>query len=150
MAVYWTPYITPVITTAAYDTGDALGAVTSFPNVPEHGTIMSMNLIDLDSESGNYTIIKMFLFKTGVTGVADSAALDFTDADLAECLGVISMTDADAERTNVLTANTILTKVNIAMPYWAPSGRLYFQLQVTGTPTFTAVSDIKVALGIVY
>ena len=148
MSVYWTPYVTPVIDTALYTTGDALGAVTSFPNVPEHGTIMGFSLIDLDSESANYTVIKLFLFKAEIAGVANNAAFDPTDAELSECLGVISLTvSTDA---HVLVDNTILEAANIGLPYWAQSGRLYFQLQVIGGPTFTAVTDIKVAIGIVY
>ena len=148
MSVYWTPYITPVISTGIYTTGDALGAVTSFPNVPEHGTIMGFSLIDLDSESANYTVIKLFLFKTEPALVADNAAFDPTDAELSECIGRISLTTStDAD---VLTDNTFLSKANIGLPYWAQAGRLYFQLQVIGSPTFTAVTDIKVALGIVF
>jgi hypothetical protein len=150
LASYWTPYITPVIDTALYTTGDALGAVTFFPNVPPHGTIMSANIIDLDSESAQYTVIKLFLFKTVPASVANNAAFDLTDDDLLECIGVITFTVATAGESHVLTDNTLLTKANIGLPYWAQNGRLYFQLQVIGGPTFTATTDIKVALGIVY
>ena len=142
MAVYRTPFVDIAVDTAIYASGDALGEKNSFPNVPEHGTIMAINVIDRDSEAVNMDVV---LFTTDIVGTADNAAFAPSDAELNDCLGAVLV---DTWKT--FSTNTLGVETNIALPYWAPAGRLYFQCVTRGTPTFTAVTDVLVSLSIVY
>ena len=142
MAVYWTPYVQLTVDTGIYASGDALGVKNSFPNVPEHGTIMSVIVIDRDSENVNLDLV---LFTTDIAGTADNAPFAPTDAELSTSLGSILV---DTWKT--FSTNSQGVETNIALPYWAPAGRLYFQCVTRGAPTYTATTDVLIALGIVH
>ena len=142
MSVYVTPYVTLIISTGIYASGDALGAKASFPNVPQHGTIMSINVIDRDSEAVNLDVV---FFSVDIVGTADNAAFDPTDAELQNCQGAFLV---DTWKT--FADNSLGAESNIGMSYWAPSGNLYFQCVTRGTPTYTATDDLRVSLSIVH
>lgn len=142
MSTYVAPFVTPVISTGIYASGDALGAKISFPNVPTHGTIMAVNVIDRDSEAVNLDVV---FFKDDIVGSADNAAFAPTDDELQDYLGAILV---DTWKT--FSTNSAGTEANIALPYWAPEGTLYAQLVTRGTPTYAAVDDIRISLSIVY
>lgn len=142
MGVYVTPYVTLVISTSLYATGDALGAKASFPNVPEHGTIISINVIDRDSENVNLDIV---FFRVDIAGTADNAAFAPTDAELQNCEGAYLV---DTWKT--FSTNSLGAEANVGLGYWAPSGSLYFQCVTRGAPTYTATDDVRVAVTILY
>ena len=142
MSVYVTPYVTLVISTGIYASGDALGAKASFPHVPPHGTIMSINVIDRDSEAVNLDVV---FFRVDIAGSADNAAFAPTDAELQNCEGAYLV---DTWKT--FSTNTLGAESNIGLSYWAPSGTLYFQCVTRGTPTYTATDDVRIAISIVY
>lgn len=142
MATYWTPFVELVIGTAIYISGDALGAKASFPNVPEHGTIMSVVLVDRDSEDVNTDIV---LFSRDIAGTADHDPFDPADAELQDCVGAILI-----DTFKAFSDNSIRLTDNVGLPYWAPEKILYFQCVTRGTPTYTATSDVRVAIGILY
>ena len=142
MSVYVTPYVELVISTGIYASGDALGAKASFPNVPPHGTIMSINVIDRDSENVNLDVV---LFNVDIAGTADNAAFDPTDAELQTCQGSFLV---DTWKT--FADNSLGAESNIGLSYWAPGGVLYFQCVTRGTPTYTATDDVRLSLSIVY
>lgn len=142
MSVYITPYVNIAVDTAIYASGDALGEKNSFPNVPEHGTIMAVNVIDRDSEAVNLDLV---LFSRDIAGSADNAAFAPSDAELSDCQGAVLV---DTWKT--FSTNSLGSESNVALPYWAPTGSLYFQCVTRGTPTFTATTDVLVQLGIVF
>lgn len=142
MPVYWTPFVNIGVDTGIYASGDALGEKNSFPNVPEHGTIMSVTVIDRDSEIVNLDIV---FFTADIAGTTDNAAFAPTDAELSTCLGAVLV---DTWKT--FSDNSLGVETNIALPYWAPRGTLYFQCVTRGTPTYTATTDVLVSISIVY
>ena len=142
MAVYFTPYVDVGVDTAIFASGDALGAKTSFSNIPEHGVIHSIVVIDRDKESVNLDVV---LFWADFTGTAANAAYDPVDADLSKSVGSVLISTWKA-----FNASSQGVATNIGMPYWAPEGKLYFQCVTRGTPTYTAETDLLIALGIVY
>ena len=142
MSVYITPYVNLNVETGIYASGDALGEKNSFPNVPEHGTIMAVNVIDRDSEAVNLDLV---LFSRDIAGTADNAAFAPSDAELSDCQGAVLV---DTWKT--FSTNSLGSESNVALPYWAPTGSLYFQCVTRGTPTFTATTDVLVQLGIVF
>ena len=142
MSVYWAPPVTLTIDTGIYASGDALGTATQFSNIPEHGVIMSVMVIDRADQGINLDVV---LFKAAFTGTADQAAFNPSDADLQNCLGSILV-----DTWGNFSTNQVGIVRNLGFPYWAPAGILYFQCVTRGTPTYAATDDLRVALGIVY
>ena len=141
MAIYLTPFIDVGVNTDIYASGDALGVVKTFTNLPEHGVIHSIMVIDRDSENVNLDVV---LFNRSITGTAANAAFAPTDAELSTLVGSVLISTYKAFSTNSMAIATA-----IGLPYWAPSGVLYVQCVTRGTPTYTAVTDVLIALGIV-
>ena len=145
MAVYKSPTVELVVTAGGYTAGDALGAAASFPNIPERGTIMSAFLID-DDDTPSGSNVEMVLFARSIVGTADNAAFDPTDAEMLTCIGVIAISSHFA-----FVSNGMSIVDNIALPYEAPDGVLYFQMvDRGGTMSPSATSDIHVGIGIVH
>ena len=142
MPVHITPFVDVGVNTDIYASGDALGAVTSFSNIPQHAVIHSVIVIDRDSENVNLDIV---LFRSSIAGSAANAAFAPSDAELSTCVGSVLVDTWKAFSTNSLGVVD-----NVGLPYWTPSGTLYFQCVTRGTPTYTAATDLLIALGIVY
>ena len=142
MSVYVSPYVVLDVDTSIYTSGDALGAVFQIPNVPEHGTIMSINVLDHDSENDN---LDVYFFKASIAETSENGAFSPTDAEMENCLGAVLVDTWKVQEDNGLGVVD-----NVGLPYWAPEGILYCQAVTRGTPTYTAVTDIEVSVGIVY
>lgn len=145
MSVYMTPMVELVVTAGGYTAADALGAASSFTNVPEHGTIMSAFLVD-DDDTPSGSNVEMALFRSSIAGTNDNAPFDPTDAEMLTCVGVIAISTHFA-----FVSNGMSVFDNIALPYWAPEGVLYFQMiDRGGTMSPSATDDIHVGIAIVY
>lgn len=142
MAVYVSPFVDIGVNTDIYASGDQLGEKFSITNVPEHGTIMAVNVIDRDSEVINLDVV---FFKRNFTASANNAAFTPSDADLSNCLGAVLV-----DTWKAFSNNSLGSESNVALPYWAPLGTLYCVCVTRGTPTFTAVTDVLVSISIVY
>jgi hypothetical protein len=142
MAVYVAPMVELVVTAGAYTAGDALGAASQFNSVPDHGTIMSVMVIDRADQGIN---LDMVLFSRSFTGTADNDEFAPSDADLQNCLGGVLV-----DTWKNFSTNQMGIVDNVGLPYWAPEGILYFQCVTRGTPTYAATDDVRVALGIIY
>src|SRR3989304_8285688 len=99
MAVYVAPYVDIGVNTDIYASGDQLGEKFSIPNLPEHGTIMAVNVIDRDSEVANLDVV---FFKKDFTASADNAAFAPSDADLSDCIGAVLVDTWKSFSTNSL------------------------------------------------
>lgn len=144
MSVYVTPFVELLVGVSTYSTGEAFGIKGSFPNIPEHGVIMSAMLIDAD-DTPSEVDLDVVLFSRDIVGTADEAAFAPTDAELLNCVGAIEI---DVFKTFGVNGLGIVD--NVGMPYWAPSRSLFFQCVTRGAPTPSATGDFKLALGIVY
>ena len=142
MGVYVTPYVELAVGTALYASGDALGAKAKFSNVPEHGVIVGVKVIDRDKESVNLDVV---LFTADIAGTAANDPFAPTDAELQTCLGAILV-----DVWKAFSDNSLGSVANLGFGYWAPAGVLYFQCVTRGTPTYTATDDVRVALSIVH
>ena len=142
MGVYITPFRDVGVDTDIYTSGAAIGAATTFPNVPEHGVIHSVMVIDRDKESVNLDLV---LFRAAFTGTAANAAFDPSDADMSNCVGSVLV-----DTWKAFNASSFGVVDNVGLPYWAPGGVLYFQCVTRGTPTYTAATDLLIAIGIVH
>jgi hypothetical protein len=138
--------VTPVITAGGYSAKDAVGALMTFDfggrDPGGHGVINTVTIIDNDDEKA---ALELWLFDRTVTAVADNAAMDFSDADMQYLVGVIPIAAADYYS---LADNGAACVRGVGLQYNCNGAALYGQLKCTGTPTYTATTDLTVVLGI--
>ncbi len=149
--------VTPVVTAGAYSANDALGGLLVFkdallPGLVQTGVILTVTLLDAASQDAATDLV---LFNQTFTATADNAAFAPSDADLLNCLGVISIAAGDYA---TFSGNSIATVRNAG--FGAKSvdtigaqtgtstgdGNLYGQLVTRATPTYAATSDISVTI----
>ena len=137
---------TPTLSTAAYTAGDAVGGLLTFANAALDtgggGIINSVVLID---DSGQDDDMELWLFDTAITAIADAAAWALTEAQLHTLITIVKLTSAGWAASGTPSAN--VTAI-FGQRYYCTGKNLYGQLVCRGTPTFTAVDDITVRLGL--
>lgn len=135
---------TPTIDTAIFASGDILhSTIITFSGAVRAnggtGTIVGFSVFDYDLEQSP---LELWLFSSSVTIPAANAAWSVSDADAANCLGVLPSGVYYASALNaVATANPV-------HPFKAGAGTtsIYGALVTRGTPTYTNATDIKVGL----
>ena len=142
MAVYMAPFVQLTTDTSLMTDGDALNTKATFTNVPEHGVIHTIMVIDQDKESVN---CDMVMFRKDFTAVAINAAFDIVDTDMPNLIGAVLVGTWKAFNDNSLGIVT-----NIGLPYWAPGGVISFQLVTRGGPTYAAATDLLASISIVH
>ena len=140
--IFQTPFVQLVIATGIYDSGDALGAKASFPNVGNRGKVVGATVVDADPESANLEIV---LFREDISGTPDHDAFAPTDAELQTYVGAVLVDTWKAFSTNAVGSPATTFE---HVPYWAPGGILYFQCVTRATPTYTATTDILVSISV--
>jgi len=152
--------ITPAISSSpAYSTGDCLGAVNTVANAARvsggGGVIQSITV--LDKTQAQRSAFDILLFNSSITATTDNAAFAGSDADMAKCVGIISVLTTDYNTAFAGTPlNSVAFKPNtitatypqsMAIPYNCSGGTsLYVQFVVRGTPTYTSTTDLIVQL----
>ena len=139
--------ITPVISTGAYTAGDLVGGLMKFkdPLLSNSKEILltSMTISDRDSEEAGMRLV-LFNAKPDTTTFTDNLPFDPSDADLEKIVHVETLTVYSAFNDNsIAVAKT--TPIAIKMT----DGSIYACLVTTGTPTYTATTDIQVGLNII-
>lgn len=114
--------VTGIGTAAAYTTADAFGGKFAL-DVPVSGTILNIIFLDKDNEALNKELV---LFSADFTATADNAAFAPTDADIANCIGVVAVDTWFSYNANAVGIGTP------ALGYIAPSGRLWGQFVTRG------------------
>lgn len=148
--------VSPTVTAGAYSANDALGGLLVFKDAllpgEQTGVILTVTLQDNASQD---IATDLVLFNQTFTATADNDAFAPSDADLANCLGVISIAAGDYA---TFSANSIATVRNAGFGVKsvdvagtktgaeAGDGNLYGQLVTRGTPTYVATTDIKVTI----
>ena len=142
---------TPAISAAAaYTAKDAIGGLITFTNAAfadvGSGIIHSLTVVDNDSEEAP---LQVHLFNQTFTASADNAIFSPSDADLNKFIGVVGVVDTDYFP---LDDNSVATVTGLNLPFNLVSGgtSLFAQIATeTGTPTYTAATDLTIRLGIV-
>lgn len=139
--------VIPTITAGAYIAKDAVGGRLDFSGAARlnkgSGIIQSVTLVDLDSEAAELVLV---LFDRPFTATADNGPFDPSDADLLYCVGKITIAASDYTAFN---DNSVAQVRNLGIPFVCGlDDTLYGQLMCTGTPTYTATSDLVVKLHI--
>ncbi len=147
--------LNPTVTAGAYTAADAVGGLLTFEgalkNDKKSGVVLSITIQDNASQE---SALDLVLFNQSFTATADNAAFAPSDADLVNCLGIISILSTDY---STFSTNSIATLRNVGMGVKSVNetggvqggdGSIYGQLVARGTPTYVAVTDLSITLTI--
>lgn len=144
-AMAWPPSVrisqTPTVsTTPAYTAKDAVGGLLTFANAVREtggtGVLMGVTVLDASLQMPSMELV---LFDRTFTAAADNAIFSPSDADLANCLGVVAINSWAAFEDNAIAQVS-----GVSLPIVLSGTSLFGQLLTRGTPTFVATSDISV------
>jgi hypothetical protein len=148
-AMAWPPSVrisqTPTVsTTPAYTAKDAVGGLLTFAGAVREagssGVLMGVTVIDASQQRPS---LELVLFDRTFTASTDNAIFDPSDADLANCIGVVGINSwAD------FNDNSVAQVSGVSLPLVLNGTSLFGQLLTRGTPTFVATSDITVIVTI--
>lgn len=154
--------ITPAINTSIYASGDCLGGLNTITNAARYsgGGGVITSVVVLDKTQAQRAAIDLFFFSTSVTSAGNNNPVAFSDADMGNFIGSISILTGTY---NTAFPGTPLNSVaflpdtktaanpsSLAIPYYCSgSTSLYMQAVVRGTPTYTSASDIVIQLNCV-
>jgi hypothetical protein len=147
---------TPTIDTSAYSVGDQLGGVMTFSTVADDtvksGAILSIAIIDKIGQNSAIDII--FFNKNPTITSVDNAALDISDAEMAD--KAIAVARIDTSEYVSLNTNSISTIYQVGILLQPKKHHLdnhdgknfYAIMRCNGTPTYTSTTDLTVKIGI--
>jgi hypothetical protein len=140
--------VTPVIDTAAYTAKDAVGAVFALTDIVAPGAggmIVGLTVIDIDDQKA---ALELFLFDTLLVGTANNAAFPTTsptEAIIAStCIGRIAIPAASYVSATAIAVAEVACNVLVRPP--SDLTTIYGQLMTSGTPTYTAVNSLVLAV----
>jgi hypothetical protein len=133
--------VTPTISAASvYASGDAVGGLLTFANAARFsgGGLWLRQVVILDKDQERAPM-DLALFDRTFTATADNSAFDPSDADLANLLTVVPISDYSNFNANAVGVSTVLD-----IPLLLNGTSLFGQLITRGTPTYTTTTDIIV------
>lgn len=135
--------VVPKVTAGAYSANDIVGGLLEFVGVPS-GRLEAVKVSDLATQNVKYVLL---LFWREPAAIADNGTFDIDDRDLGYIIpgGAIHIETAD--RT-ALTDSSVSAVSNLAVPIRPNNGKLWGYLYTTGAPTYAAVTDVEITLGI--
>ena len=130
------------ISTSAYTAGDVVGGLLTFDvsGAPEGSLITRALLVDDDNEKAELTL---YLFNASPTAIDDAAPFAPVVADLKKLITKVTFAVADYVTVNS-NAYALKEDLNDMIP--ANTGSIYGYLVCTATPTYTATSDLWLAI----
>lgn len=140
--------VTPTCDTSIYASGDSLAGLITFANAARisGGSGIIQSIVLLDKTSAQRCAMDILFFDRSVTVAAANSALAMSDADMAYCLGVLSIGPYNTAWAGT-PANSISTLINVGLPFVLNGTDLYAAVCVRATPTYAA-NDIVITLGI--
>lgn len=141
--------VTPTITTAAYTSGDCLGGLMEFANTARSagGSGLIQKVLVLDRSQAQRAPIDLVFFDRTVTMAGDNAPFAASDADMAYCIGVLSIGAYNTAWPGT-PLNSISTLSSPGFPYLLNGTSLFCQAVVRAAPTY-AVGDLTFTLQVV-
>ena len=135
--------------TDAYTANDVVGGLITFDvaNSAGSGLIRWASVVDDDAEDAE---LALYLFDAVPTTIADDAAFAPTVADLKKYIGKILFEAADYEDINsngvAMLGHGVSTDF-LNIDFKTDTGNIYGYLVCTGTPTYTAATDLTIRVG---
>jgi len=139
--------VTPTVsTTPAYTAKDAVGGLLTFSNaVRASGASGTVTAVQIEDKGQQRAALDLVLFDRTFTAPTDNAIFAPSDAELATCIGVITIFSSDWFD---FSTNSVASKTNVGLPFVANGTDLFGALVNRGTPTYTGTTDIIVTLTI--
>jgi hypothetical protein len=136
--------VTPTISSSpAYTSGDCIGGLQEITNAARvsggSGVLQAVTI--LDKTQAQRSAIDLLFFDRSVTVAGDNAAVATSDADMAYCLGVITIGPYNTAWPGT-PLNSLSTLININLPFVLTATSLYCQAVARSTPTYTSTSDL--------
>lgn len=139
-----------VVQAAAYASGDVVGGKLTLegcnPHIdgskPAGGLIQSVVITDAAKQSITKDVVFFDADPTNTT-FAENGAVDIDDADLAKIIGVAQVSSWFA-----FNDNSVGQAVNLAIPFVIAGLPLYAAVVERGAPTYAAVTDLTLRVGI--
>ena len=136
---------TPVVTTGAYSANEAVGGMMTFENAAlDTGGGGIINHVLLIDDAGQDADMELWLFDTAFLST-DSQAFIPAEASVHTLITVITISSAGWLIAGTPSVNVVSV---FGQRYESTTKDLYGQLVTRGTPTFTAVDDLTVRLGL--
>jgi hypothetical protein len=137
--------ITPTINTAIYASGDELGTLQTITNAARFtgggGFVRSITV--LDKTQAQRSAIDVLFFDRSISVAGNNNAFAPSDADMANCLGVVAIATGDYNTAWAGTpTNSVATKLVVDFPFVCSATSLFALAVVRGTPTYTSTSDL--------
>lgn len=136
--------VTPTISTSIYTSGDVIGGLQTIAGAARasggSGTILS--IVVLDKTQAVRAAMDLLFFDRSVTVAADNAAVAMSDADMANCLGVVSIGPYNTAWPGT-PLNSVSTLLNVGLPYVLNGTDLFVVPVVRATPTYVSTSDLE-------
>lgn len=134
--------IEPTVDTSAYADGDAIGGLQTLSEALQDSTLSgrldSITIIDQAKQS---PALELYFFQSNVTGGSDNASYSPSDADIAECIGVVRVVSNDYNNTATQSVATL--NPELAFQLDAGNGTIYLQIVSGGAATFGASTELK-------
>jgi hypothetical protein len=135
--------VTPTIDTAAYASGDCIGGLMDFANAVRvaGGSGIIQSILVLDKTQAQRAAMDLLFFDRSVTVAGNNVAVAMSDADMANCLGVVAIGPYNTAWPGT-PLNSFSTLINVGLPIVCNGTSLYCQAVVRATPTYTSASDL--------
>ena len=132
------------MTAGLYASGDQVGSVITFANCGvsngKGGRINSMHVLE---KTGTQKVgLELWLFHTSPTVAGDNNAHSISDADMANCVGVITTGNYYDTALNTLSVKSGVNQLYLT----SGSTNLYGVLVTRSTPTYGSTTDLIVTL----
>jgi hypothetical protein len=135
---------TPAISAGAYAANDAVGGLLTFAlvgrQVSEGGSVL-IDVLIVD-DAGQDAELELWLFNQTFTAMADNAAWAPAEADLENCIAVVSTSGSTWRAAGTPSVINIECTRRIDLA----GTSLFGQLVTRGTPTYAATDDITVKI----
>lgn len=135
-----------VSTSPAYTANDCVGGKLTFAGMSRlsggGGTLTDVLLIDYGNQKAAGYLV---LFNADFTAGSDNGAWNPTESDFTKLVGVIPILASDYVTQG--SASLAVAHIrNLALAYLCNATSLFGQFWTTGTPTYTAVTDIEIVI----
>lgn len=142
-------FVTASVTTStsAYSSGNVIGGQMTFTALADKGFCSIMSLVIVD-RTGQNVPCDLFLFNQPLTStITDRAAVSLNNADLANCIGVVSSVATDYASAGTGSVCGKSGKLNLFLGLAGSSdNNVYGLLVARGAATFGSTSAISVGI----
>lgn len=134
---------TPTVDTNIYASGDCLGSVMTLAGCGEASNKIAMleHVVVVDKSTSKAAMTVLFFSSLPTIASADNAALDIADAEMAKCVGSVSLVAGDYTGSASSSIGSKVPAAPIALKT-GTDGVLYALCVSGGTPTYGSTTDL--------